>query len=134
MPHLSRYKLSPKHIDELAQKIVSAARTGRSQRETALFFDDLLTQTEKAMLGKRILIAMFLERGYTYAAISNILKVSETTIGAVSERLQKGGDGFRRAIEGLEQEEKIEKILIRVEKMFANIPRIFPSVPGEGRR
>lgn len=133
MPHLSRYKLSPKQVDQLAQKIVNAALSSRSRHELTLFFDDLLTQTEKAMLGKRFLIAIFLERRYSHAAICNILKVSEATIGTVSERMQKSGEGFRLAIEKLGRQEKVDAMLHSIEKMFKSVPRLFPPATGSGR-
>ncbi|KKW28435.1 MAG: hypothetical protein UY71_C0022G0016, partial [Parcubacteria group bacterium GW2011_GWB1_52_7] len=57
MPRLSRYKLSSQHIDELGGRIVDAALLVRDREGLTLFFNDLLTFTEKAMLGKRMLIA-----------------------------------------------------------------------------
>lgn len=134
MPHLSRYKLSSEQINHLAERIVSAALYIRDRKGLMLFFDDLLTTTEKAMLGKRMLIVMFLERGYSYAEISNTLKVSEATIGTMSERLQKGGEGFRLVLKKLEKEEEIEKILQKVKQIFQNFLRTpSPSIAGPGR-
>lgn len=135
MPHLSRYKLSSKQINHLAERIVSAALYIRDRKGLMLFFDDLLTTTEKAMLGKRMLIAVFLEHGYSYAEISNILKVSAATIGTISERLQKGGDGFRLALRKLEREEAIEKMLQRVKQVFQSfLRRPVPPIADRGRR
>ena len=104
MPHVSRFRFPKSEVDRLSQKVVDAALVIRSKKELAEFFDDLLTSTEKVMLGKRLLIVMFLERGYTYREISRALKVGETTIAAVSEKLQQRGDGFRVAVKNLERQ------------------------------
>lgn len=134
MPHLSRYKLSTGQIEHLAERIVGVVLRIRDRKGLLEFFDDLLTTTEKAMLGKRMLIAFFLEHGHSYAEISNVLKVSETTIGMISERLQHGGRGFRLAIQKLEREEEFEKIIQATKRVFQKIKRMrMPPKIGPGR-
>lgn len=118
MPRLSRYKLSVEQIQALAERIVSASFLIQNRDGMQLFFNDLLTYTEKAMLGKRIIIAMMLEKNYQYMDIKRILKVSNTTIAAVHERLQKDGKGLRLGLRGLERQEKIEKFIERFSSAF----------------
>ena len=129
MPRLSRYKLSSQHIDELGGRIVDAALLVRDREGLTLFFNDLLTFTEKAMLGKRMLIALFLESGYSYAEISRWLKVGYTTINSISDRLHSDGRGFRLVIKKLEREKKVKEIIHNIERIFKNLP----SQVGSGR-
>jgi len=129
MPRLSRYKLSSQHIDELGGRIVDAALLVRDREGLTLFFNDLLTFTEKAMLGKRMLIALFLENGYSYAEISKWLKVGYTTINSISDRLHNDGRGFRLVIKKLEREKKVKEIIHNIERIFKNLP----SQVGSGR-
>jgi len=119
MPRLSRYKLSSQHIDELGGRIVDAALLVRDREGLTLFFNDLLTFTEKAMLGKRMLIALFLENGYSYAEISKWLKVGYTTINSISDRLHNDGRGFRLVIKKLEREKKVKEIINNINKSIA---------------
>ncbi|MBI3627915.1 MAG: hypothetical protein HY220_04220 [Candidatus Sungbacteria bacterium] len=123
MPHLSRYKLTPGHIDDLSSRIVEATLILRDRGSLKLFFDDLLTTTEKAMLGKRILIALLLEEDYSYQQIERILKVSQTTIGTISEKLQRDGRGFRMFIKNLERSKNFKNTFETIEKLFMSLPR-----------
>lgn len=133
MPHLSSYRLTPSQLDELGNRVVSAALLIRDRQGLKLFFDDLLTTTEKAMLGKRLLIALFLEQGRSYADIGRILKVGETTIAAVSERLRRGGNGFRLVLKKIEKQEKIENVLEKISESFQREWRKLPRQVGRGR-
>lgn len=123
MSKLSQRSRSPRVIEHLSAQIVDAALALRSREDFALFFDDLLTRTEKAMLGKRILIAVFLEKGFSYVEIEQALKVSQATISAVSERLERDGRGLRTVIRALERRKRIEEIVDQVKKIFESLPK-----------
>lgn len=66
-----------------------------SKDEVRAFFRDILTHTERQMLAKRLQIAKFLYQGLDYNAIKKKVKVSDTTIGKVSQWLQTFGDGYK---------------------------------------
>ncbi|MEK7067194.1 MAG: Trp family transcriptional regulator [Patescibacteria group bacterium] len=132
MTKISRFKLSSEQIHQLNQRMISAVASLREKKALNLFFDDLLTMTEKIMLGKRLLIALLLERGYSYGAVSVLMKVSQGTIHAVSTRLQKGGTGFRLAIKNLEKEEKIEHTLEKVFVSFGKLAKPLTSKTSAG--
>lgn len=129
MPHISPFRFPKEDVNRLSGKIVEAALLIRNKKELTAFFDDLLTSTEKVMLGKRLLIAMFLEHDYTYQEIRRVLKVGETTIAAISEKLQQKGDGFHIAVKKLQRQEKIEAIFDAFERLMKSIP---PKI-GPGR-
>ena len=111
MPHVSKYKLSRAQVAQLSQRVVDAAFLVRNRHDLQLFFGDLLSITEKIMLGKRLLIALMLERGYSYLEIRRRLGVSDPTIASVSERLRIDGRGFRSALKQIERRESIKIIL-----------------------
>lgn len=125
MPHISRYKLTENQIEDLSRRMVHAASLAKNHTDLNLFFDDLLTRTEKVMLGKRFLIAFMLERDYSYFDIRRFLKVSDPTIATMSERLKRRGHGFRVVLKKLEQQEKLDSILKLFEdKISSLIPRM----------
>src|SRR3989344_4235773 len=95
MAKLSRKSKNAGEINSLAGRLIEAVALLRNKEEISSFFNDLLTSSEKGMLGKRILIAMFLENGYSYGEIERVLKVSQATIGTVSNILQQSGNGLR---------------------------------------
>lgn len=123
MPKLSKFRLSSKDVEHLSEQIVECALQVRSKEELTLFFNDLLTRTEKAMFGKRILIAVFLENGYSYMEISRWLKVSQATVSSVRSRLDQDGRGLRLVISRLERQKKIEQIIDTIKKMLDRIPK-----------
>lgn len=59
-----------------------------SQQETAEFFGDILTATEKLMLVKRYFTAVLLAKGYPPTHVRQTLNVSFTTIATVSAWLK----------------------------------------------
>ncbi len=111
MPHVSKYKLSQSQVDQLSQRIVDAVFLLRNRGDLSLFFNDLLSTTEKIMIGKRFLIAIMLEHGWSYLDIRQRLKVTDMTIASISERLKTSGRGFRSAIKQLKRRENIDKML-----------------------
>ncbi len=121
MPRLSRYPLTPKQVDELAAHIVDGVFLIRNKETLNFFFQDLLTRTEKAMLGKRILIALLLEKEYSYKDIRRWLKVSENTIANIRERLEKDGRGFRAVLKALGRREKVEALFERFRSLFEGL-------------
>ena len=76
MPKVSKHTLSPEKIKTLAERLAKTVLLLRDEKSLQSFFNDLLTPSEKIMLGKRLLIALFLERGHSYLDISRMLKVS----------------------------------------------------------
>lgn len=78
------------------------------------------------MLGKRLLIAMMLERGSSYFDIRNKLGVSDPTIASISERLQIDGSGFRTVIKRLQAQEDVDLLIENFGKVVAGF---FPRMP-----
>ena len=129
MPKVSKHTLSPEKIKTLAERLAKTVLLLRDEKSLQSFFNDLLTPSEKIMLGKRLLIALFLERGHSYLDISRMLKVSEATIGGVNERLQNGGNGFRIAFKRLGRVEKPEELV----ECFGSALERMPSKASSGR-
>jgi len=123
MPHLARsQRTNFKNAEELSERIVDAALLLRGKSELSSFFNDLLTRTEKAMLGKRLLIAIFLKQGCSYDQISRILCVGPNTISLVNDRFQSG-EGFALVVKKLELEKRIQNILDSTKTLFGRMPR-----------
>ena len=83
MPKISRYKLE-KQIEELILKqLAQVFQKITKEDDISLVINNLFTKTERAMLAKRLAIAILLNKGWNYTAISNALKVSPTTISFI---------------------------------------------------
>jgi len=104
----------------------------KNRKEVRLFFKDLLTPDEIAMLMRRVEVAALLLGGFTYSQIGELLGVGKDKIVNVQRSLTKGGDGYRISIKRLLQlrKNKIKKIK-EVEKnrrsTFANLKKRYSS-------
>lgn len=69
-----------------------------------LFLRDLLTESERIMLGRRIWIARLLLSGESGAEIGRRLKVGPNTIDRVQRWLNDQMPGYEKALAGVEKE------------------------------
>lgn len=89
---------------ETLDTLYTAAGTVRGREAMKLFLRDLLTESERLMLGRRILIARMLLLRCTYAEIGAELQVGQNTIRRIEIWLQDQLPGYEQALEGLEKE------------------------------
>jgi uncharacterized protein YerC len=106
MTQISRIPLRKEIEKRVFEIFLTSFAKANKKEEIDYYLQDLLSPTERIMLAKRISIAFLLDKGYDQRTVSKILKVSLTTVNRVSLRLQLGGDGFRKVIKGIAQDEK----------------------------
>ena len=91
----------------------------RTPEEVETVLADLLTDTERTALAKRLAIAVFLEKGRSYENIRETLKVSSATIASVAE--QMGDPGFQLALAKVKAEEWAEEWAGRISGLFKKV-------------
>lgn len=121
MAQISRNPLSKKIEAEIRQNLWQVIATLKDKKEASLFLEDLLTETEKTMLSKRLAIALLLEKKIEYRTIRDLLKVSLGTIGSVKIWLDKGGGGYQLAIRKLAKEESMKNFFIEIGQLLNKI-------------
>jgi uncharacterized protein YerC len=89
---------------ETLDALYTAAGTMHGREAMKIFLRDLLTESERIMLGRRILIARKIIAGSGYNDIAADLKVGHDTIYRVQRWLWDRLPGYEKAIEGLEKE------------------------------
>lgn len=122
--------------------LYTAASAVRGRDAVKLFLRDLLTPSERIMLGRRIIIARMLMRGVTYEDIGRRLRVSSTTVGRVHRWLQDQLPGYERAVKGMEEEfEKRRErklyatsALYRLKKKYPLHFLLFPAPKDDARK
>ena len=105
--------LTKKEIIATLDALYTAASAVKGRDAVKLFLRDLLTKSERIMLGRRILIARKLLAGDTYAEIGRKFRVGPGTIRRVEHWLQDEFPGYEQAITGLEKE--MDKRAVRAE-------------------
>jgi uncharacterized protein YerC len=86
--------------------LYTAAGTVKGRAAMKLFLRDLLTESERIMLGRRILIARKLLAGASYGEIGEELKVGFDTIERIQHWLHDQLPGYEKAVEEMEKEFK----------------------------
>ena len=86
--------------------LYSAAGSIHGRDAMKLFLRDLLTPSERIMLGRRILIARLLMEQKTYEEVSQSLGVGSDTIWKVQRWLRDQLPGYENAIKGMQEEYK----------------------------
>lgn len=85
------------------------------------FLDDLLTPMEKLMLGKRLMVAVLLQRGYSYGAVCRALKMSKTTVHLIQRELLKSGEGYKKIFALFFLESRGQKFLDEIERFLNSV-------------
>ncbi len=128
MPQVSK-RLVSKDLDFRIQNTLwDALAYVKDEDSVKKFLEDLLTPTEKIMLSKRLAIAVLLVKNYDYRSISQVLKVSTTTIASVATWLKIAGTGYRHVIEHILKEEKWVRILDLIDEILYEV---LPSPKGK---
>ncbi len=94
----------------------------RDSQEIEEFLEDFLSPVEKIMLAKRLSIALLLAKGYTYPDVAQVLRVTPSTIAAVSVHLKYAGEGYKKIVERILRDEKIDAFWEKVTDVLSYIP------------
>ena len=90
--------------------------------DVAKFIEDVLSETEKTVLAKRLAIAWYLTKNRPYELIRQELKVSSATIAAVQHLLDGKKAGMLLAVKTMEAEEWAGELAAKVK---ASVKKIF---------
>lgn len=96
--------LTKKEIITTLDALYTAASAVKGRNAVKLFLRDLLTQSERLMLGRRIIIARMLLFGIEHEEIMRRLRVGKGTVRRVHHWLQDKFPGFENAIAEMEKE------------------------------
>jgi uncharacterized protein YerC len=97
-------ELSNQERMETLDALYTAASTIKGREAMKRFLKDLLTESERIMLGRRILVARAILSGLTYDEIVENFKVGKDTVYRVSKWLDDQVPGYEEAIANLEKE------------------------------
>lgn len=128
MTQVSRIPLRKEIEKRIFEIFIASLAKVQTSSEIDDFIGDLLSPTEKIMLAKRLSIAFLLKKQYNQRTISQILKVSLTTVNRISLRMQlSGGKGFQKVIDTIFREEKSNAFWRKLDDFISEI------VPPKGR-
>lgn len=106
--------------------LYTAAGSLRGRDAMKDFLRDLLTESERVMLGRRIMIARLLLSGATRREIATRLQVGLDTIQRIERWLSDQMPGYENAIAGLERAHGKREQKFEADKRFAALKRKYP--------
>lgn len=121
MTQISKYPISKAvetRIFEIFSKTIANLKL---QSDIYDFLEDFLTPTEKMMLAKRLAVALLLTKGYDYREIRKTLKVGFPMIANVNIWLKYKGKGYKKVIDWILKEEKIEEFWQKIDDVIDDV-------------
>lgn len=134
MPKVSQNPLSAERKKEVTEAFIRTLAKISDDRLLARFLTDLLTPTEQLMLSKRLMVAVLLQRGWSYGAVCRALKMSKTTVHLIQRDLVKSGEGYRKVFELLFRESRGARVLDAIERFLGAITLPVKGSPTSMRR
>lgn len=122
MGQVSKYPISKVIYERIFEIFLKTLVNVKDPKEAKEFTESFLTPVERIMLAKRLAIAFLLEKGYEYRQIAHVLRVSLPTIASVNISRKYGEDGFKKAIEKILKEEKINEFLENAIEKLLSVP------------
>lgn len=98
-------QLTEKERIKTLDALYTAAGAMKGREQTKRFLRDLLTESERIMLGRRILIAQLILSGETQRGVVERLGVGMDTVYRVHRWLRDQFPGYEEAIAALEKEQ-----------------------------
>jgi Trp operon repressor len=113
---VSKNRLSPKLTKELYTTLCRVLAGAQTREEVEAILLELLSDTEKIALMKRVGIASALSRRESYDVIHKKLNVSSATIAAIQERMDQ--PGWKKIVEEVKLQAEAETLVQKLRKLF----------------
>jgi uncharacterized protein YerC len=116
MVHISKRPLKKELVSKLFNQLAKLIAKS-TNRSSAAFLKDLLTEAEQLMLAKRLAVILMMHEGYSPHRVCTILKMSSSTVFGMHDRYNDGDYNGVLALVGKSKTERealwraIERIL-----------------------
>lgn len=117
MTRISRLPVEDKVLEKLYVLMFVVVSSMDEEEEFNQIINELLSQTEKIMVSKRIAIIYLLMKKIDYTNISNVLKVSSTTIAKFHSMINNKG-AIANCLKVIVNSEKVKDFF---EKLFLDL-------------
>ena len=108
MPQVSKNPPKKEINDRIFELFIKILKKSVENNQAIELVDSLFTPTEKTMLAKRISITYMLAQDYDYRTISQILKVSTSTVGIIGSTY-KHSPNFKAIVDKLLEDEETKQ-------------------------
>ena len=131
MPQVSTKRIKKEVATELADQFLTFLALATSKSQARILANELLSQTERVMLAKRLAIVVLLVRGYSFTQIEEALGITRQTVVRVWKHMKTGQyDHIARFAREHTNHFKNE---VFIEKLIRAIHFGMPPRAGKGR-
>lgn len=116
MPRTSKRQLNQKVKIELQDNFAYLISSLNNSNDIQNFFKDFLTDEERMMLSKRLMVHLMLDRGYETQDICSAVGVSKEMVRIHKTNNHIGGPVYKKIISKLVQRKEIKEFWKKVEK------------------
>ena len=116
MTRVSKRQIGDEVKKELEEQLASIIASLSDKNEIKVFLDEFLTNEEKEMLGKRLLLYMLLSKGVLSEDIHKSLSVTYNTIRLYQLLFRSKPEAFRNSVKKLVKKEKTRKLWQKIDK------------------
>lgn len=114
---ISKNQLPVKVTKELYQTLYQILAAANTPEEVEQIFAELLSETEKVTVIKRMEIAVSLSRHESYEVIHKKLNVSSATIASIQERMDQ--PGWKKVVEEVKLQREAETLVQKLKKLLS---------------
>jgi uncharacterized protein YerC len=118
MPRVSKWPVEENIQGELSDNFVYLVSSLHSSKDIEQFLNAFLTEEEKMMMAKRLMLHLMLENKYDASQIAAILNVSRETIRNHKIVWLTGGKTYKSIIAKLAKREKTKQLWRKVERIL----------------
>jgi uncharacterized protein YerC len=118
---LSKSKQSKKEEAKMYDIFYQTFADFSNKKEAEIFLTDFLSSMEKVKLAKRLMTALYLEKGKSYDFIKKTVRVSSATIASVDKMMAQNGQGFLLVFKKIDADRWAEKNAEKINNFFKNI-------------
>ena len=129
MAQVSKYPVRKDVYNEIFEVFLETIANLDTKKKVAVFFEEFLTPTERIMLAKRLAIGLFISKGYNYQEISDLLRVSTSTIADYAI-VYKYKNGYKEVVNQILKSKQIERFLLSLGEKIASIGAMGGSKSG----
>jgi len=118
MGRVSKKVINKDLEEELEEHLSFVISNLSNQKEKNVFLNEFLTDEEKRMLGKRLILYMLLYRGFTSSDINSSLSMSFETIRWYKQIYGNKSEVFKKIIDKIIKREKSKEFWKKIDKIL----------------
>lgn len=132
MSQVSKSRIDEKINKEIYDSFLQVIVNLKSKNEAASFFNEFLSPVEKTMLSKRLAAGILIAQGFDYREITQLLKMSTSTISSFSI-FYKYGNAYRNVIDKVLHDKRISNLSVNLVEYVSRIGNIGGKGSGTWR-